>query len=284
MVPFRILALGGGGTKGFLHIGALQELEVRVGHLTKHFTGGIYGCSIGSIIAAGIAFGLNTTQMERLSKTSMNLDFVFNDLKISTLAQITSKKGMFSMDSFEKHILSAFDLEGVDLRNKVLNDAQIPLFMVASNMTKGIPTIFKGNVPVLSAIKASCCIPLLFQPQVIGKYVYIDGGLITNDMFKLIPKEHQADTLSIYLIHSDTRINPQTFERLSLPEFTYKLYKTACLYNLTQNNNPNILSLYYPGGSGISTRTDGEQDEMIFIGKVLMRNFLSKNSRQECFK
>ena len=47
-LPFRKLGLGGGGVKGILHIGALRELSK---HQTLEFPDGIYGCSIGSIIA-----------------------------------------------------------------------------------------------------------------------------------------------------------------------------------------------------------------------------------------
>jgi len=278
MVPFRILALGGGGTKGFLHIGALHELEKQLGNLTRYFSKGIYGCSIGSILATGIAFGLDSTQMERLSRKSMNFGFVLDDLKVAALTQATTKKGLFNMDAFEKHVLGAFDSEGIDLRNKVLNDAKIPLFMVASNMTKGIPTIFKGDVPIMAAIKASCCIPILFHPQVIGKSVYMDGGLITNELHKLIPKELQAETLSIYLVHSSPHINPHSIDRMSIMDFIYKLYKTTCLYHHTQNHNDNILSLYYASGSGIKDRDDEEKEEMITIGRCLMRNFLAKRS------
>jgi hypothetical protein len=277
MVPFRILALGGGGTKGFLHIGALQELEARLGNLTVHFKKGIYGCSIGSVIATGIGFGLNVTQMERISKRCMNLMFIFDGINVASLSMASVKKGVVGMDSFEKRILSAFDSEGVDLRNKKLSDSKIPLYVFASNMTRGIPTIFKDNVPIMSALKASCCIPFLFQPQVIGNCVYLDGGLITNDIHRLIPKEQQEETLSIYLIHSNPHITPANLEKLSSTEYAYKLYKTVCLYDHAQHFDDNILNLYY-AGSGFTDKSDEEKDEMITAGKCLTRIFLSKRT------
>jgi len=277
MVLFRILALGGGGTKGFLHIGALQELESRVGNLTTHFSKGVYGCSIGSLLATGIAFGLNIVQMERLSKKCMNMMFVFDGMNVASLSMATTKKGVISMDSFEAHILSAFDSEGIDLRDKYLSDAKIPLYVTASNMTRGLPTIFKDRVHIISALKASCCIPFLFQPQIIGNSVYLDGGLITNDLHKLIPKEDQADTLSIYLIHSNPHITPAGLEKLSSTEYAYKLYKTVCLYDRAQHYDKNILELYY-AGSGFTDKSDEEKDEMITAGRCLMRSFLAKRT------
>jgi len=278
MPPFRILALGGGGTKGFLQIGALHELEKQVGNLSKYFSKGVYGCSIGSVLATGIAFGLDINQMERLSKKCLNFLFVFENLNLSSLTNAGIKKGVVSMDSFEKHLLGAFDSEGINLRNKMLKDAHIPLSVLASNMSRGIPTIFKGDIPILPALKASCCIPFLFHPQVIGKSVYLDGGMITNELHKLIPKEEQLETLSIYLIHSSPHITPDNLERISMTEFAYKLYKSGTLYQHSQNNDPNILSLYYAGGSGFTDKNDEEKDEMISIGRCLMRSFLSKRS------
>ena len=53
---FSILALGGGGLKGYLEIGAIEELEEHYGKLHETFHEGVYGCSIGSIIATCIAF------------------------------------------------------------------------------------------------------------------------------------------------------------------------------------------------------------------------------------
>jgi predicted acylesterase/phospholipase RssA len=62
---FSILALGGGGLKGCLEIGAIRELERRFGPLHLKFKDGIYGCSIGSIIATCIAFGVPTDKIQR---------------------------------------------------------------------------------------------------------------------------------------------------------------------------------------------------------------------------
>ena len=64
-VLFYRLALGGGGAKGILHIGALQELSK---FQPLYFQNGIYGSSIGSIIATYVAFGLPIDNMVPLLK------------------------------------------------------------------------------------------------------------------------------------------------------------------------------------------------------------------------
>ena len=61
---FRSIALGGGGIRGFLLFGGLKAIEERQGNL--NFPDGIYGCSVGSVIATGVAFGLTSKQMEEI--------------------------------------------------------------------------------------------------------------------------------------------------------------------------------------------------------------------------
>jgi predicted acylesterase/phospholipase RssA len=278
MLPFRILVLGGGGTKGFLHIGALTELENRVKNLTTHFHKGIYGCSIGSVLATGIAFGMNATQMEKLSRKCMNLGFLFDSLSLSSLKDSVAKKGVFEMDTFETHILEAFREEGIDLKGKCLQDAKIPLYVLASNLTKGVPTIFQKNVPIMSALRASCCIPFLFRPQTIGKSVYVDGGLMTNVILKLIPDENQAETLTLCIIHANPHVTPTNIEKMPPLEYMYKLYKNVALYEHYQFKHANIVNLYYPGGSGVSDPSEEDKEDMIVTGKCLMRGFLTKRS------
>jgi len=276
MVRFRILALSGGGTKGFLQLGAIQELESHVGNLTRYFDKGIYGCSVGSLLATGIAFGIPTEKTEQLYKKLVNFDFIMNSLSIDLLKNSMTRKGIFEMDGFERTVLSGFDSCGIDLRDKVLSDAQIPLYIVSSNMTKGVPTIFKGNVPVLMALRASCCIPGIFRPQIIKNQVYIDGGYFTNVLFKLISKEDQAYSLAIDIVHTSPGITPAGLEDMSVNDFLYKLYKQACLYEVASYKHPNILNVSHSGGSGFGNPTETEKTDMLLSGKSFMRGFLAQ--------
>jgi predicted acylesterase/phospholipase RssA len=70
-LPFRALGLGGGGMKGILHIGALLELEK---HQPLKFPDGVYGCSVGSIIAAFIAFELPIKNIIPFVRKNLSID------------------------------------------------------------------------------------------------------------------------------------------------------------------------------------------------------------------
>lgn len=117
MQRFRILALGGGGTKGFLEVGALELLEERVGPLHEHFTEGVYGCSIGSILGTAVAFGVPVIKVRELFKQFPVSELFKLDMNIG---DIIAKKGIFSMDYLESKLISAFNSIQIPIEKKIL--------------------------------------------------------------------------------------------------------------------------------------------------------------------
>jgi patatin-like phospholipase/acyl hydrolase len=66
--PFRILALDGGGAKGFYTIGVLKEIEALIGSAHTKFQL-IFGTSTGAIIAALLALGKTVDETHALYRT-----------------------------------------------------------------------------------------------------------------------------------------------------------------------------------------------------------------------
>src|SRR5579859_7479861 len=64
--PFRILALDGGGAKGFYTIGVLSEIEAMTGRPTWQSFDLIFGTSTGAIIAALLARGESVATVRAL--------------------------------------------------------------------------------------------------------------------------------------------------------------------------------------------------------------------------
>lgn len=273
-MTYNILALGGGGTKGILHLGALKFLEEH--NLLKNFEG-IYGCSVGSIFAIALGFGLNIEALERMSQKFVSFDSL-TKLSLDDLEQSLKKKGLFEMDTFEQFIIETFDSEGINLRGKFIKDSKIPLFIVASNLTRHIPTVFTGNIPVLKALRASCCIPLIFCPQIINDSVYVDGGYLTNIVLNVIPQKDRSKTLFLSIVHDDPKISPENLEKLSYLEFLYGMYKSSCIYQRKLSYGKNTLNLNYELSSGISDIGPTQKKEMISRGYKLCRRFFSKTS------
>ena len=77
---FKILAFGGGGSRGILHTGAIKYFEES--GLLANVTD-VYGCSIGSVYATAIALGLNSEQIKEMM---LLFNFEANRLEVAKAA------------------------------------------------------------------------------------------------------------------------------------------------------------------------------------------------------
>jgi hypothetical protein len=212
---FRSIAFGGGGMRGALHLGGLKALLQFQD--TLEFPDGIYGYSIGSVIATALAFRIPLHTIERMIGESMNLDAITAGVGMDNLFALVSTCGVLSMDSIEATIVKAFLSAGVDLRGKVIADAPQKLFIGASNLTLRKPVFFTGQVPILTAIKASSCIPIVFRPQVVYDNVYVDGGIHMFYFDEYLP----AGCLSFIVSYSPKSLRPQDLDMLELLKQLY---------------------------------------------------------------
>jgi predicted acylesterase/phospholipase RssA len=218
---YQALALGGGGVRGGLHVGALAAIERVRGNL--QFPEGIYGCSVGSIVATAVAFGMSSAQIRTMFDTHFDLDRFIPPLRLTIVTELPDRKGLFSMDLLEQTLIKAFQSQSVDLTNKTLADAPQKLHIIASNMTRQTATIFQGNVRVLDAIKCSSCLPFVFMPQVLYNQVYLDGGIMVDSLSELTP----PDTLVLHISAPAEGIYPHELTTLSLPSFVHRIYRNT---------------------------------------------------------
>lgn len=215
------IALGGGGVRGGLHIGALAAIEKIQGNL--NFPDGIYGCSIGSIIATAVAFGLNSKQIQDMFNNYIDLNNVLPEIRLSNITEFVARKGLFTMDALEKTVIEAFHSQQIDLTNKTLKDAPQKLFIVASNMTTQRPTLFQENVRILDAIKCSSCLPFIFEPQILYGDVYLDGGLMLESLDKVVP----SSCLVIHISEMGVPLTAKDIKEVSVPTFMYQIYRST---------------------------------------------------------
>ena len=157
--PYRIgLALGGGGARGFAHIGVLRALE-EMGIKPDV----ISGTSAGSIIAALYADGYTPQHIIRL----------FSELDVKELVDVTiPRNSLLKMDKFIHFIDKR-------LHSKRIEDLKIPTYIVATDFDNGKSVAFdKGDLAI--RIAASCSIPIVFPPIAIDGIHYVDGGVMRN--------------------------------------------------------------------------------------------------------
>lgn len=152
------LVLGGGGARGFAHLGVIQALYEA--GLKPDI---ISGTSAGSLIGAMIACGHTPEEC---------LQF-FTGKKILQFARPTmSKKGIMTMAGMEEH-LAKF------LTAKTFEELTTPLVITASDINNAVPIHFEHG-ELLPCVIASCSIPVVFTPKEIKKIDYVDGGVFMN--------------------------------------------------------------------------------------------------------
>ena len=158
--PKVALVLGGGGAKGFAHIGVIKALEEN--GITPTL---VVGTSVGSLVGSLYASGYNAKQLERLALNTSD----------SELTDFTLSNQGF--------------IEGIKLKNfintkvsgRAIEDFPISFAAVAAEKHTLKKAVFSsGNAGL--AVQASCSVPNIFIapriPEQVGKK-YIDGGVVS---------------------------------------------------------------------------------------------------------
>ena len=155
--PVIALALGGGGAKGFAHIGVIKVLESH-GIKPKIVTGTSAGSFVGSLYASG----KSPYQLQHIALT-----FKESDIRDLTLNRQGFIAGQKLQDFVNQHVA-----------NKPIEKFPIRFAAVATRLDNGRKADFiKGNAG--QAVRASCSIPNVFVPATIGGTQYVDGGMVS---------------------------------------------------------------------------------------------------------
>lgn len=153
------IALGGGGAKGFSHIGVLMAME-EFGIKPDI----ISGVSAGSIAAVLYASGLSPLEIRECFIEANK----FDDFTEWTIP----KDGIFKLDKFAK-LLDSW------LTVKNLEELKIPTIVCATNLTRGTQVGWRKG-EIVPRVIASCSIPVVFKPVRINNEYYVDGGILHN--------------------------------------------------------------------------------------------------------
>ena len=156
--PIRVgIALGGGAAKGFAHIGVIKMLEAN--GLAPAV---VSGTSAGSVVGALYASGMNAFDMQ---EKAVALDEAkIRDLQLSSGGLVLGQK--------------LEDYVNEQVRRKPLEQMAKPFVVVATRLEDGERTVFaRGNTG--QAVRASSSVPGVFQPVTIGKYHFVDGGIVS---------------------------------------------------------------------------------------------------------
>lgn len=173
----RVLALDGGGAKGFYTLGVLKEIEAMVGCPLHQKFDLVFGTSTGAIIASLIALG-------------HNVDAIL-DLYREHVPTVMSQKTAPSRSQALKKL--ATDVFG----DATFNDVRTGVGVVATRWLTETPMIFKGSVAqahgragtftpgfgvsIADAVKASCSAYPFFERTTVKTSMGEDVELIDGE-------------------------------------------------------------------------------------------------------
>jgi NTE family protein len=156
--PVRIgLALGGGAAKGFAHIGVIKMLEANGLQPVV-----VSGTSAGSVVGALYASGMDPF---KLQEQAVALDEAsIRDVRLFSGGLVQGLK------------LQDYVNQSVD--NRPIERMHKPFAAVATQLETGERTVFiRGNTG--QAVRASSSVPGVFEPVTIGRFQYVDGGVVS---------------------------------------------------------------------------------------------------------
>ncbi|MDR2426752.1 MAG: patatin-like phospholipase family protein [Endomicrobium sp.] len=163
--PKTALVLGGGGARGFSHIGVFRVFEEE-----KIPVDLVVGTSVGSIIGAFYCAGISMDKVEELAK-DISWKSVSNFSATSIISMLLSEELLSNaqIENFLKENIG-------DLRFEQL---KIPLVCVSTDLHTGERVLLK-NGSVAFAARASSTLPGFFKPVEYKQRYLVDGGLVDN--------------------------------------------------------------------------------------------------------
>ena len=175
------LALGGGGARGFAHLGiliALAENEIPIDFIS--------GTSMGAVIGAARALGMDLDRLRRLL-SCLDINELLQ-VSESTIREVQKAIGRglieyvrgsdwHASDGFPQDLARVYELFSLLTANKEFSDTVIPFTVVAADLETGERVVLTEG-KLYKAVTASAAIPGTFSPVAHqGRYL-IDGGVI----------------------------------------------------------------------------------------------------------
>lgn len=163
--PKIILVLGGGGARGFAHVGVLKAL--REANIPIDM---VVGTSMGALVGSLYCSGIQLEDIENIAEDIRWTDI--SNLGMTSLITMLTSEKMLSTEKMEKYI-------GKMIGDKYFFQLNIPFACVATDIKTGEKIIFKEG-PVAPAARASATIPGIFAPVSYRQRFLVDGGLVEN--------------------------------------------------------------------------------------------------------
>ena len=260
------LVLGGGGLKGFAHIGVLRALRETGIHPSVYA-----GTSIGALIAAAAAAGMETDVMAEHARSVQRRDLF--------------RLNHFGMLMERRRVASIYD--GAPLRalcqanvpDGTFEELAVPVLVNTFDIQGGMQVVWGlpglRDVKVADAVYASCALPGFFPPGLVDGRLCIDGGTVDNLPVQIAASESDAiiavDVGSTDLTHADD-IGRQGFAAIYMRAATAMMHALQS-FPLSHWNHPPML-LIRPRVGHVGWLSFSHTDDLIAEGYRAAREAL----------
>ena len=154
------LVLGGGGARGFAHIGlirALEQLQIPVDV--------VGGTSMGAFIGALVACGFDSVEMEHIAHETFVARNYLNDYTMPRVSLIRGER-------FHERLVTIFG-------ERRIEDLRRSYYCISTNLTTGHAGVH-GHGPLASWVGTSMCVPGVAPPIAFEGDLLCDGGVVNN--------------------------------------------------------------------------------------------------------
>lgn len=272
------LALGGGGARGFAHIGVLNRLE-EMGLQPDIITGASMGSMVGAVytrtrnaeatfeILDGMvqsdefrSLGLHLINVKRRGGASFwhQVSSAIQDRIVINLAQM--KKGLVSSEKLEAAVKVA-------INEDIWSNDGMELGIVATDLHSGEDVYFTEG-SMVEAVMASIAIPGFLPPVEIGGRTLVDGGVSQQVPIRMA-KEMGADFVLAVDVGQDVEPVTELDNAMSIMSQSEAI--KSCHYRDMLNREADVLlDLKMPG---VHWSAYDRREEFVKMGEDAFSNF-----------
>ena len=182
------LVLGGGGARGFAHLGVLRALEEHDVQIDA-----VGGTSAGSIIAAGYALGHSVEDMQaNLAEFFDDTDWRY-DITAPAVAFLSGKRMTAGLHKVYGELRA--------------DELILDFFAVSTNLSTA-DTFVHDSGPLWQVTRASAAVPGLFPPVSMNDSLLVDGGLVDNCPVGVMRRRHPMSMVIGVDVGVDAPLSP----------------------------------------------------------------------------
>ncbi len=241
-ICIKHIVIGGGGTTGFMTVGALKFLQDNhVWDISNIKT--IYGTSIGTIVATSLALKYDwETLLTYFIRRPWNKLYAYN--KSDLILNLYNQKGIFKRTIFEKTIRPLLEGRGLSPDTTLgefyaYTNIDVHFFSLELNSMTKVDLSYKTHpeIRVVDAVYMSSACPILFAPCINDetKECYVDGGLVCNYPVNECIENEKCGLDEVLGMRNifEHYVNPVT-SNTSVFEFLTSIYKQVTMYALNE--------------------------------------------------